>query len=379
MHMKSIFMHLQCIFIQKVSETKVTGKTDPKLNPHATQITCSVVGARGYTGLEIVRLLLQHPYADLVNCFATSEFKLETYLSNPKAASVKCFADVELFNNLTDIIFLATPAEVSLKLAPQIIKAGKKVIDLSGAFRLKKNDYSKWYGFEHTEKTLLNESSYGLLPWAGPFSSSSTSLIANPGCYATAITMALIPLLKEKLISPNNLVIDAKSGATGAGKKAAENLLFTEVANECLPYKVGRHQHYPEIVEAIEAFAGQTIDAHFSTSLLATRRGIIASIFANLNKGIDISDVQKCYNNAYGNSVLVSHSAIQNNSSLLSLKKVLGTAKTHITYEVVDNKLYVFSCIDNLMKGAASQAIENFNRISDLPSFTGLSHLEAII
>jgi N-acetyl-gamma-glutamyl-phosphate reductase len=364
-----------------------TNSGDTKMGPRLTKkITCSIVGARGYTGLETARLLLQHPFADLISCFATSGFKLDSYLANPKASQVQCHADAEMLSHLaahpTEVVFLATPAEVSMKLTPELVKMGKKVIDLSGAFRLKKNDYQKWYGFEHTEATLLNQANYGLLPWAGPFNSSlanSSALIANPGCYATAISMALIPLLKDKIISPKNLVIDAKSGTSGAGKKAAENLLFTEVDGECLPYKVGKHQHLPEIIEAIEAFSGQVIDAHFSTSLLATRRGIIASIFAQLNEGFEISDLENCFAKFYGDCKLVSHSPIKNNSGLLSLKKVLGTAKTHISYEVVDSKVYLFSCIDNLMKGAASQAIENFNRISDLPTSTGLSHLEAII
>jgi N-acetyl-gamma-glutamyl-phosphate reductase len=341
------------------------------------KITCAIVGARGYTGLETARLLLKHPNAKLTHCFATSGFKLEQFLSQPMAAQVKCLPDSELFTNLTDIVFLATPAEVSLKLAPQIIKAGKKVIDLSGAFRLKKNDYKKWYDFDHSEPELLTEANYGLIPWSGPCS--DLNLIANPGCYATAISMALIPLLKENLISSQNIVIDAKSGTSGAGKKAAENLLFTEVEGECLPYKVGRHQHYPEIIEAIEAYSGKKIDAHFSTSLLTVRRGIIAAIYANVPEGISLKDVQNCFAKAYGELDLVTHGPIKDNSQLLSLKKVIGTAKTHISYELVDNKLYVFSCIDNLMKGAASQAIENFNRISDLPTSTGLTHLEAII
>ncbi|MES3036679.1 MAG: N-acetyl-gamma-glutamyl-phosphate reductase [Bdellovibrionota bacterium] len=339
-------------------------------------ITCSVVGARGYAGLETARLLLKHPFASLTHCFATSEFKLTDFLSTPEASKVKCLLDSEVLNNLTDVVFLATPAEVSLKLAPKILAAGKKVIDLSGAFRLKNNDYQKWYGFEHTEKNLLAKAQYGLLPWVGP--AKAESLVANPGCYATAIALALIPVLKNKLIDGKHIVIDAKSGTTGAGKKAAENLLFTEVEGECLPYKVGRHQHQPEIEETVEAFSGQKIEAHMTTSLLPVRRGIIAGIYCQLNDGKTAEDVKKAFTEAYQNYELVSFGEVKNGSGLLSLKKVVGTGKTHISYEVVGQKLYLFSCIDNLMKGAASQAIENFNRISDLPVVTGVNHLEAL-
>lgn len=339
-------------------------------------ISCSVVGARGYTGLETARLLLQHPNVKLEYCFATSEFELSKFLGSSKAASVLCLPDSELMNHLTDVVFLATPAEVSLILAPKILKAGKKVIDLSGAFRLKANDYAKWYGFEHTEKVLLSKAQYGLLPWAGP--AGSENLIANPGCYATALSLALIPLLKDEVISAQHIVIDAKSGTTGAGKKAAENLLFTEVDGECLPYKVGRHQHFPEVQEVVEKFSGKKIDFHMTTSLIPVRRGIIAGIYAHLEAGKTLSDVENSFTQAYRDYPLVSHAAVTKESSLLSLKKVVGTGKTHISYEVVDSKIYIFSCIDNLLKGAASQALENLNRISDLPICTGVSQLEAM-
>lgn len=340
------------------------------------KISCSIVGARGYAGLETARLLLQHPFAELTHCFATSEFKLSNHLSHPAAAQVQCLPDSEILQHLTDVVFLATPANVSLCLAPKILQAGKKVVDLSGAFRLKKNDYEKWYGFEHTEKEALSAASYGLLPWVGP--ASGEKLIANPGCYATAITLALIPLLKNHLIAENSIVVDAKSGTSGGGKKAAENLLFTEVDGECLPYKVGCHQHYPEIIEALEAFSGKKIEAHLTTSLLPVRRGIIAGIYAQLHEGFGMAEVAAAFAQAYGDYPLLSFGSLKKEPTLLSLKKVVGTAKTHISYEVVGQRLYVFSCIDNLLKGAASQAIENFNRVSDLPISTGLSHLEAL-
>jgi N-acetyl-gamma-glutamyl-phosphate reductase len=334
------------------------------------------VGARGYSGLETARLLLQHPYAQLTHCFATSEFKLSNFISNSGAVQVQCLPDSEIMNHLTDVVFLATPANVSLSLAPKVLSAGKKVIDLSGAFRLKKNDYQKWYGFAHTEQEALTEACYGLAPWVGP--ASEERLIANPGCYATAIALALIPLLKNHLIAENSIVVDAKSGTSGGGKKAVENLLFTEVDGECLPYKVGCHQHYPEIIEALEAFSGKKIEAHLTTSLLPIRRGIIAGVYAQLHEGIGLQEVAAAFAQAYGDYPLASFGPLKTEPTLLSLKKVVGTAKTHISFEVVGQRLYVFSCIDNLLKGAASQAIENFNRISDLPISTGLSHLEAL-
>ena len=341
------------------------------------RITCSIVGARGYSGLELAKLLLAHPYAELKYCFATSEFKLSDYLNTEAAAKVICLTDEKLGAHLTDVVFLATPAEVSLKLAPMVLAAGKKVIDLSGAFRLKQNSYPQWYGFEHTEGALLKKANYGLAPWAGPLT--RENLVANPGCFATAVAMALIPLLKEEVISSENIVIDAKSGATGAGRKAVEKMLFAEVDGECLPYKVGSHQHYPEIVETIEQFTGKKLDAHFVTSLLPVRRGIIAGVYGRLAHGKTKADIEKAFAKAYGDYGLVSVADAGKSPSLLSLKQVIGTGRTHISYELQGEKLFVFSCIDNLMKGAASQALENFNRISDFKLETGITGLEAAI
>lgn len=349
------------------------------MNKYADQknLTCSIVGARGYSGLELTRLLLKHPKVDLKSCFATSAFNLSDYLPLQGISSIQCLPDSELFNNLTDIVFLATPAEVSLELTHKLRQLGKTVIDVSGAFRLKKHSYTEWYGFSHTDEKNLKASFYGLVPFASA-DNKDIQLIANPGCYATAISMALIPLIKHNVINEQSIVVDAKSGTSGAGKKPTENMLFTEVDGECLPYKVGRHQHYPEIVEAIELYAHKKIDFHFTTSLLPTRRGIIAGIYARLSEGKTIDDVHACFDNEFKNYPLVSHQLISKQPSLLSLKKVVGTGQTHISYEVRDNKLYVFSTIDNLLKGAASQAVENMNHILGLTPYTGLDHLEVL-
>lgn len=329
----------------------------------ASKITTSIVGARGYSGLELSRLLLRHPAVSLTHCFATKQFSLTDDLLDSGAEKVICLSDDQLMANLTDVVFLATPAEVSLKLAPSILAAGKTVIDLSGAFRLKNNDYNKWYNFNHTEAAHLASANYGLMPYAGPLKKQN-QLIANPGCYATAISMALIPLLKRNLIETNNIVIDAKSGTTGAGRKASENLLFSEASENCLPYKVGQHQHMPEIQEAIEMFSGITIDPHFSTHLLPVKRGIIAGIYATA-KTTDLDIIENAFAEEYADYNLVRFG--RELPKLASLTKVVGTPYTHISYQLVGQKLYVFSVIDNLLKGAASQAVENLNRFLDLP------------
>lgn len=335
-----------------------------------------MVGARGYAGLETARLLLGHSVAELTHGFATASFELKGLLGHPAAASVHCLPDSQVFDQLTDVVFLATPAEVSLELAPRLLAQGRRVIDLSGAFRLAQGEYPAWYGFEHTEAKALASAQYGLAPFAGP---AAPALVANPGCFATAVSLALIPVVRAGLIDERSIVVDAKSGTTGAGRKAKESLLFTEVDGECLPYKVGRHQHYPEIVRAIELFAGRRIEAHFTTSLLPVRRGIIAGVYARLENGAGAADVRQALERAYAAYSLVRFEEIDRDPSLLQLKRVVGTGRAHLSFHVDGRKLYLFSCIDNLMKGAASQAIENFNRMHDLPIATGIENREALL
>jgi N-acetyl-gamma-glutamyl-phosphate reductase len=250
-----------------------------------------------------------------------------------------------------------------LKLAPEILKAGKKVIDLSGAFRLKNNDYQTWYHFAHDQAELLQEAHYGLVPFAKP-PTSKTRLIANPGCFATAVNMALIPLLKKNLISTENLVIDAKSGTTGAGKKPAENLLFSEVDGNCTPYRIGKHQHLPEIQEAAEKLSGATVDPHFSTHLLPVKRGISVGIYAQ-SKTQNIDEIESAFAESFSHYPLVKWG--KDISKLSLLNQVAGTPFTRISYVLVGNKIFVFSVLENLLKGAASQAVENLNCLLDLP------------
>jgi N-acetyl-gamma-glutamyl-phosphate reductase len=336
------------------------------LHIHSTafqsKLTASIVGARGYSGLELARLLLRHPAVSLTYCFATRPFRLEEEIFAPGASAVTCLTDDQLFARpLTDIVFLATPAEVSLEMAPKILAAGKRVIDLSGAFRLKQNDPKPWYGFAAADREFLEQTQYGLVPFCGPL---GANLIANPGCYASAVSLALIPLLKHNLIEAEALVIDAKSGTTGAGRKADENLLFSEVEGGCLPYRVGRHQHFPEICETVAAFSGHQIDPHFVTHLLPVRRGITAAVFARA-KTAKIEDITLAYQHEYERYPLVRHGT--DVTRLGRIQNVVGTPYTHISYNLTGNKLYVFTALDNLMKGAASQAVENLNRVLDLP------------
>jgi N-acetyl-gamma-glutamyl-phosphate reductase len=339
------------------------------------------VGARGYSGLELARLLLAHPAAKLTACFATdpSSFTLsnELYIEGAEAVPTLPMSALESDSLTRDFhtIFLATPAEVSLELAPKLVAKGVNVVDLSGAFRLDAADYPKWYGFEHGATAALASAQYGLVPFSGPFKKTARQgvLVSNPGCYVTSVLLALVPLAKAGAVDLSTVVIDAKSGTTGAGKKPSENLLFSEVDGECLPYKVGAHQHFPEIVKYLEAFSGAKASPFFSTSLLSTPRGIISGIYARLAKGKTEADVAGAFESAYSGYPLVKFGKFDKKTpKLVSLKQVVGTNRAQIAYAVDGDKLYVYSLIDNLLKGAASQAVENFNRLIDAPSHLGL-------
>jgi len=342
----------------------------------------AIVGARGYAGLDLARILLRHPEVRLTTCFAgESAFSLEHYLPESSAKKVQILPVSEITQHLSDLkaVFLATPAEASAELASKILSANSdvKVIDLSGAFRLDAEGTKKWYGLG--ENPYLAEAHYGLVPWCGP-APKGTRLISNPGCYATATLMAILPLLKAGVIDPRTLVVDAKSGATGAGRKASENLHFCEVEGECLPYRIGKHQHVPEIVRYTQKYTGASIDPVFATHLLPVRRGILASVYARTTKTVSNDDLASIYNEAYSEYPLVRHGlATDQHRAQMTFKRVTGSARTEIRYLVDGDKLHVFSLIDNLLKGAASQAVENLNRVLDLPVATGLHELEGTL
>ncbi len=372
---------------------------------NSNKIQCAIFGAYGYSGQELLRSLLLHPNIDKVfivqnqRTESVQSFLPENNLNLEKIISL-CHEDFKTrINQFTlDLLFLATPAEVSLELVPELFNLFQnkiKIIDLSGVFRLHNPElYPQWYKLNHTKNSLpfLNSKTYGLIPFANVNELQTSALISNPGCYATAILLALIPILKNKIIDPTTIVIDAKSGTSGAGRKAAENLLFNEVDHECLPYKIASHQHFPEICEYANKFSNCEIDPIFSTSLLPTRRGIIAGIYGKINsehftnnqivnnQNIEML-IKEAYISGFKDYKLVKFGPASDHQSTvrLSLKKVVGSARTHITYKVDKTKIYIYSTIDNLMKGAATQAIENMNQIFGWDIELGLMQREGVL
>lgn len=335
------------------------------------KIKAGVVGANGYSGIELCRLLMAHPNIELAACIVRD---VQWSLANEIAFSplmplpLHCgLEDIEQQAENLDVLFLATPADVSLATLVKVRTQNKtiKLIDLSGALRLDVAQAKKTYGLDIS---AVEKTTYGLQPWNFP----ETNVVANPGCYATSILMAILPLIKNAVIDPASLVIDAKSGATGAGKTPKAHLQFSEVADSVVPYRVGEHQHAPEIQKFVQDSTGIQIDPHMCTHLLPIRRGIVSTIYADLKPNHNAQTVAQAFAEAYE-----SYPFVQWSDSALKpeplLKKVVGTPMTAISFKVCGTKLYMNSMIDNLMKGAASQAIENANLLFSLSIDAGLS------
>lgn len=354
------------------------------------QHNVAIVGANGYSGRELVKLLLNHPAVAAVTCFSRDpNWRLsdECLIENEKKITYQPIPSLCSDAKNYHTVFLAVPTEVSLELVPQLINQKINIIDLSGAFRLDKETFEHWYQQPHTASDFLPKAIYGLQPWQNTIGESN--LIANPGCYATAILMALLPLLKKQLIDENHIVIDAKSGISGAGKNVKSHPHFCEIADNCLPYKVGTHQHLPEIINYCQQFANATIHPMMTTHLLPVRRGIIAGIYCHfcpeyrlLNQSHQIELIRDAMTQVYKDYPLMKFSSLNNDNrdkKMLALTHVVGTSQNHIGFSVNHSQIYLFSTIDNLLKGAASQAIENFNAIIKLPCSTGLTQQECIL
>jgi len=343
----------------------------------------AVVGTSGYAGLELIRVLLRHPNANLRACFSTqNDFDWAGYLPSARSIPVLPVSEIGQWMGELDTVFLATPVEASLEIAPKLLAQGIKVIDLSGAFRLASGeDYPQWYGTQHSSPDLLAQAEYGLTPWAGK---PTSNLVANPGCYATAILMALLPLIKRDYLQLDSVIVDAKSGASGAGRKASERLLFTEVDGECLPYKILKHQHLPEIHQTLLKLGGKEMEITFTPHLLNIRRGILCSIYARTTPGITLGELNAAFARDYSDYPLMEWGPLDEedtraNHAKLSLKRIVGSPFCRVHYQLNGNRLHMFSLLDNLMKGAASQAVENFNRLHGLPLQRGLESLEAVL
>ncbi len=333
----------------------------------------SVIGATGYTGVELVRLLNQHNRINL-NILTSNSFvgeKIADIYPNLKG-EVKHLCeelDIDKISQSSDIVFTALPHGVSMKYVPELLNKGVKVIDLSGDYRYDDVDtYEKWYR-EHNSPELVDGSSYGLVELFRD-DLKGANLIANPGCYPTVSLLSLAPVVKENLIKEDSIIIDAKSGATGAGRKLSLGTHFCEVNNNFKAYKVFNHRHQSEIAEKAGLLGDTKVDLTFTPHLLPVNRGILATIYVDLKQEISQAELKELYQKHYQDDRFV---RILAGDNLPELKNVVGSNFCDIAVKVEGKRAIIVGVIDNLIKGSAGQAIQNMNLLAGFDETEGLT------
>lgn len=338
-------------------------------------LSCAVVGATGYTGSELVKILLAHPRVQLTALTTRQEMPIPLKdlvpgVSKKNSLEVRKFSFAEV-KRVADVVFLALPYTETMEIAGRFFRAGKIVIDLSADFRIQEVSlYEKWYGVKHRERKLLKEAVYGL-PEIYRESIRRTNLIANPGCYPTGACLGIAPLLREGLVELDSIVIDAKSGVTGAGKKLNPATQFSEVDENFYAYKVNRHQHLPEMEEVLSGVAGQAVHLTFVPHLLPLNRGILTTIYMKKRPSVRVAEIRKSFERSYAGEPFV---RVRKEGEFPSLRDVQGTNFCDIGFcsSPDEDEIIVITAIDNLVKGASGQAVQNLNIRSGFPEEEGL-------
>ncbi|MFH1753821.1 MAG: N-acetyl-gamma-glutamyl-phosphate reductase [Candidatus Omnitrophota bacterium] len=330
-----------------------------------------IVGATGYTGEELVRIISRHSNATITSLTAVIDKPAKISQIFPSLAGrcdVVCKElDVDEVSKACDLVFLALPHKVSMKYAGQFLKNGKKVIDLSADYRLTAAMYEKWYDAQHTDWDNLKEAVYGL-PELYREKIKKAQLIANPGCYPTSVILGSIPIIKQGIAKVDTIIADSKSGATGAGRKAALALCFSEVNESLKAYRVNTHQHKPEINQEMAKLTNKVVDVIFTPHLVPMNRGILSTIYFKLKKEIDTKELVSVYRKFYRTEPFVRVSS----ERLPETRDVVNTNYCNIGVTVTGSMAIVVSCIDNLIKGAAGQAAQNMNIMCGFDEKEGL-------
>jgi N-acetyl-gamma-glutamyl-phosphate reductase len=339
------------------------------------KIRVGVVGVSGYAGLELVKYILRHPQIEFAAAMDAQELgEKPLHEIHPRlrgAGDLVTFAPVpERIAELNlDTVFLCTPDKVSYDLVPKILSAGARIVDFSGAYRLKESaSYPSWYGFQHANTDLLNSAVYGLAEWNSR-AIAGANLIANPGCYPTSVTLALLPLIRAGMIETgSDIFCDSKSGVTGAGRGAKQELMFSEVAENFRPYNPITHRHAPEMCQEL---GWDLNNFTFVPHLLPINRGIISTMYVQLPQPLSSAVIEAEYEKRYAGRSFV---RIVGGTRLPELRAVAHTNYCDIGWRLSHGgrRAVVFSAIDNLGKGAAGQAVQNFNIMHGLDETMGL-------
>lgn len=340
-------------------------------------VRVAVVGASGYTGVELIRLLADHPSVE-VTCVTSRQHVGEeiaaAFPSLRGRVGLVCDpVDVDLIAGKADFVFTALPHKTAMEVVPGLLEAGRKVVDLSADYRLRDVEvYRHWYQ-EHTSPELLAEAVYGL-PELYREAVGKARLVANPGCYPTSVAIALTPLLEEGLIDPATLVIDSKSGTSGAGRSAKVGSLFCEVNEGFKAYGVASHRHTPEIEQTLSAVAGQQVVVNFTPHLLPVNRGILSTCYASLRGTATTEELLTVFAERYQDEPFV---RVHSEGSLPNVAFVRGGnfCDLGLVSDCRTGRVIVVAAIDNLVKGAAGQAVQNMNLMLGLQETAGLLSL----
>ena len=336
-------------------------------------IKASVVGATGYTGEELISLLAKHANVSISSLSAIVKEPInisEVFPRFKKKLDIVCKnLDVQEVIKSSDVIFLALPHKVSMQFAPKFLEAGKKVIDLSADYRLPADIYKKWYGKEQNDSGNLKKAVYGL-PELYREKIKGCNFVANPGCYPTSVILAVAPLIKNKIVKLDNIIADTKSGITGAGRKALLDLVFGEIADNFKAYKIGKHQHTPEITQELGKLAGGDVEVLFVPHVIPIRRGILSTVYLKPKKKGITEEINNLYGDFYRDEPFVRF--LGGNGALPELKNVVYSNFCDIGVKLAGDTIVAVSAIDNLTKGAAGQAVQNMNIMCGFEETEGL-------
>ena len=344
------------------------------------KVGVAIVGSTGYGGVELIRLLASHPQVEITSLISSSSAGTPFTDGFPHLINIReeLLDDVDpaLIKTKADVVFLATPAGVASKIAPQFLEAGLKVIDLSGDYRLKDSQlYEEWYKKPAAQEPYASQAVFGLSEIYGD-NVKGASFISNPGCYPTATLLGLIPAVKAGWIDPATIIVDAKSGVSGAGRGASLGTHYSELNENLKAYKLNKHQHVPEIEMVLSDAAGKPVVATFSTHLVPMTRGIMSTMYATVQGEHSTQDFIDLYKGFYEGRKFV---RVRPAGQYPSTKEVWGSNYCDIgfDYDARTNRVTIVSVIDNLVKGAAGQAIQNLNLMMGWDEALGLQFVPA--
>nr|WP_219214423.1 N-acetyl-gamma-glutamyl-phosphate reductase [Paenibacillus sp. S150] len=341
------------------------------------KLRAAIVGSTGYGGVELIRLLQGHPDIEITSVISSSSagapieegFPHLTGIVQRKLDGV----DAAEIAGRADVVFTATPSGVSAKLVPQLLEAGLKVVDLSGDFRLKDGaEYEQWYKHPAPPEAYLQQAVYGLCEVFGE-RTAGVGFVSNPGCYPTATLLGLVPALQAGRIKHDSIIIDAKSGVSGAGRGTSLMVHYAEINENFKAYKVNKHQHIPEIEQTLTEIAGEKVTVTFTTHLVPMTRGIMSTMYAGMNGEYTEQDLVELYRKYYAGRPYV---RVRDAGVLPATKEVSGSNYCDIGFatDARTGRVTIVSVIDNIVKGAAGQAIQNLNLMMGWEETRGLGY-----